>query len=435
MFADGDLMKYFLKVLNLWKIIFSLVFVIMLCTFIFTLLQPSEYTAVSEVLILPSQSNVTLDARFVTNNASLATDVTSRRNALVALAQNYEIAKQVNSQLPEEFSKDNPNHIANMISTSIMGDLLSIKVTSVNKTEAETISTLWVNAYVTMINRLYSQDDDLINDLERQKIEAQKNYDLAQLSLEDFIENNNIIETTNQISVTSLLLQDAELHTTRMYSQYMQDIRDIDLLLTDFQTLHELLLENGGNDVADKVAIIGLKNRIAEQYDSNINLELANLDLLDSIDASPESIANTIDSLIKRKQFLSDKANLFLQNAYSAYTNDAETSNKTSQDYIRYINSLTKELETQKSQYNILLRARNTALETLNIIQNKIIERKIAHEAPNTQVRYISTMLKEPASPIKMGALYSAIVGFISFTVIVLVVLLYVIGKDKMILK
>ncbi len=138
--AEIDLRPYVLALIRRWRVILLVVVVAMIGAILIAASLPLNYTASADILILPSQSQSAFDPRFVTNNTVLGTDISSRRQSLVALATSQALEDQVRAQLPSDLASAASGSLARRISVRADGDLLHLETSASDPQVAQVLA-------------------------------------------------------------------------------------------------------------------------------------------------------------------------------------------------------------------------------------------------------------------------------------------------------
>jgi uncharacterized protein involved in exopolysaccharide biosynthesis len=234
-----DLRPYVRALVQQWRVIAIITIVATIGGLIVAMARPAVYTAKSDVLILPSRTQLAFDPRFVTSNSTLGTDIASRRQALLALVLSQVIEESARTKLPPALSSEpyQRGSLAGRISVDAEGDLLHISASSPDQDNAQAVADAWAQAYVRSVNDLYGVNSSLIVQLEMQQADAEKRYSETENELEAFISGSSIVRLSDQISMTAELLQTSREGTRQLYEQYLTQARDLESALYDAEPL------------------------------------------------------------------------------------------------------------------------------------------------------------------------------------------------------
>ena len=164
-----DAGKYFTMLAGQWRTILAATLVCALIGAAIAFIAPSPFEATSSVAIVTTRTDVQFDQRIKTVSSDSATPSDSRRNALLGLVGNTDIALKIGSK----------------------GDLILIKVQDRDPALAAEIATFWSHEYEKYINEIYSgTPDDYLKSIKAELDRAKSEYDTSQKDLEDYLANS-----------------------------------------------------------------------------------------------------------------------------------------------------------------------------------------------------------------------------------------------------
>jgi hypothetical protein len=378
------------------------------------------------VLILPSRSQLTFDSRFVTNSSGLGTDITSRRQALMALATSPALEERVLPNLPAEIAgnEDRPGDLARRIQLDVDGDLLHIGASAADAQSAQTLALAWGKAYVQAVNDLYSREPELVGDLETQLGEAQKRYDDAQLQLASFVGSSTIVQVGQQISMTTELLDESRAGTQSLYAQYLSQARELEATLLSAETLRQQVAAGQTEGLANSLASLALRARAIGDVKLPIDLRFDDPGALaQSANVTLADLDSLIGILRQRRDALMEQSQLLAQAVGSGEKGEGGLTPSLRDVYTQRLSQLNQQYEQQSSQLKLLTQRRDLTLESLSILQRKLDEQRVALGASEVQVRFISAVVEPPRSALSRMILYGIVAGFIGLVVSTLVII------------
>src|SRR5262249_45747614 len=135
-----DLRPYFLALIRQWRTIAVIVTLAVLGGALVAFVLPPSFTASTDVLILPSRSQLSFDLRFVTDDAVPNPDASIRRQSLVAMASSEALEALVRDKLPAELASQKPGALAGRIQVRTDGDLLHIEAGAADAQNAQALA-------------------------------------------------------------------------------------------------------------------------------------------------------------------------------------------------------------------------------------------------------------------------------------------------------
>lgn len=409
-----DLRPYFLALVLRWRLIIICAISLAVIGGIVPLVSTTTRSATSDVVIIPSSSQVTLDARFQTTG-SLATNPAAQRLGLINLASSRTLAEQVVKDLGDTtLSADALYAQVKVVSTS---DLLQITVSNPDPDLALRIAQAWGKAYETLVINVYGgsqfRTDLLISEIDL----AQQRYDQAQTALEKFLASSQSIKVQQQIANLNDLLGGSRASQQQLYADYLSRSHYVELILQDAQTLRDQADTQGTSAFANSFASLMLRVRIVNS--STPIFQMAAADLA-SIETNPGNLSANLDQLIKalahrRDQLLAQSnevANAITSGGMIATGLDAATR----QRYIDQVADLNSTYEQLQAQQSTLTQKRDLARDALTLLQRKRAEMEVAQGSPQVEVRFIGASIA-PFSRMSRTILYAGVAGILGLLV------------------
>ena len=408
-----DLRPYFLALVLRWRLI-------IICAISLAVIggaasfASTTRSATSDIIIVPSSSQVTLDARFQTTG-SLATNPTAQRQGLINLASSRTLAEQVVKDLGDTtLSADALYAQVKVVSTS---DLLQITVSNPDPDLALRIAQAWGKAYETLVISVYG-GSQFRTDLLTSEIDlAQQRYDQAQTTLEKFLVSSQSIKVQQQIANLNDLLSGSRASQQQLYADYLSRSHQIELILQDAQTLRDQVDTQGTSKFANSFASLMLRVRMVDGSSPVFRLTAADLA---SIETDPGNLSVNLDQLIKalahrRDQLLAQSnevANAITSGGMIATGLDAATR----QRYIDQVADLNSTYEQLQAQQSTLTQKRDLARDALTLLQRKRAEMEVAQGSPQVEVRFIGASIA-PLSRVTRALLYAGVAGVLGLLV------------------
>lgn len=408
-----DLRPYVNVLIQRWHVIALAVIVAMIAAMLMAISQPQVYTATADIIILPSQSQLTLDSRFVTNNASLATDVASRRQSLIGLASSPVLEEYTRLLLTGSLLEAKPGSLARQIKVTAEGDLLHIEAQNTDPQKAKQLADAWAKSYTKLVNELYNRPNDLLNELENQLADAQQIYDIAQQEFESFIGSSDIIQLTQQISSTIQLLNEADASVSLLYAQYQAQSRALEATIQDAETLRQQLVDGNISEVGNNLALLALQARVIGEIQLPVELRFDDPNMLfgaNSITAT--DLTRFIKILQQRRSELLSQSLQVLQSLQDTQETATGIPSDIQKSHLQRLTQLYQQLEQQNAKLRMLSLRRDQAFDRLSLIQNKLNEQHVSLGTSVTQVRFINSVVKEPRSMTIQVLLYALLAAF-----------------------
>lgn len=421
-----DLRPVFYALLRRWKFILACAVVLALMAIVVTLLlRPSGTTVSAEVMLLPTRERIQFDPRFVTEDTSTIANPTTQRNALVALASSSLLEAQVRAALPATASEAYaPGDLFDLVTIQPDGDLIRFTTSDTDPDWATTLVTTWATEYVRLVNQVYSRDIAAIGDLEVQQAEARQAYEAAQSELETFVSANNILRTEQEISATLALLEEAEVANQQLYRDYLDRVRELDLLILDAQTLRRQLAAGQAGGIGESLAALGLQARAAGVEDLPFDLQL---NAAGELNVDPAALAGSLDALIanlqERRAALAQIAQEFAQSLVNGEADTMAMTTALRSEYEQRLADLSRTLEAQQSTERLLTQQRDQALQSIFVLQSKINEQLVAQGATQVDVRLVGVAPQPAPSLLRSLVLNTFIAGFVGLFLGVFLVL------------
>lgn len=212
-----DLGRYLFPIFLRWKAVVASVVALALAGLGLSFAVPASYEAVASVAIVKTRTDVQFDPkiRTIQPDDAGATVNDTRRNALIGLVSNTEIAAKAAQQFGDrliETERDPARLLQRVKGDSVVrGDLILIKVQHQDPRLAADIATFWAREYENLANSLYAGTSPEYLRLIRTELDrAKRDMDAAQKTLTDFIGENDIDALRLRIAAQARVLDSLE---------------------------------------------------------------------------------------------------------------------------------------------------------------------------------------------------------------------------------
>jgi capsular polysaccharide biosynthesis protein len=235
-----DLRKYIDILIKRWReiIVIALVVIAVAAAGVLALrmVQPPVYQADATVAIVRTQTQVNLDDRFTTSSSQPgASDVGSRRGALLGLVYSGSIAEHVAAELYEQLDSryQDPATLLEQIDAQLgteggrttQSDLIVISASADSPAMAAAIANAWARRYVLEVNRIYGQvPDEMIASVQSELDQAQLAYEQAQRALEQFLTTSPLNALQREVQETQQAIAALQTANSTALSSYIDEI-------------------------------------------------------------------------------------------------------------------------------------------------------------------------------------------------------------------
>ncbi len=410
-----DLRPYVLALVLRWRLIIICAISLAVIGGIVPLVGTATRSATSDVVIIPSSSQVTLDARFQTTG-SLATNPAAQRLGLINLASSRTLAEQVVKDLGDTTLSANALYAqVKVVSTS---DLLQITVSNPDPDLALRVAQAWGKAYETLVINVYGGSQFRIDLLTTEINLAKQRSSQAQTALEKSLVSSQSIKVQQQIANLNDLLSGSRASQQQLYADYLSRSHSVELILQDAQTLRDQADTQGTSAFANSFASLMLRVRIVGSSTPAFQMTVADLA---SIETNPSNLSANLDQLIKalahrRDQLLAQSnevANAITSGGMIATGLDAATR----QRYIDQLADLNGTYEQLQARQNTLIQQRDLAAEALSLLLRKRSEMEVAQGSPQIEVRFIGASIAPLISQFDRALLYASVAGILGLLV------------------
>lgn len=327
---------------------------------------PPEYEATAGVVVLKARTEVEF-APNIRTDLGQDVDIQSRREALQTLVTSRTLAAQIIEQLGDRLPADQRrvDALLDSVSSTLNGDLLTIKVTNKDPDLAAEIANAWVDTYTTYVNPLFSDVAQRPETLAPQVQDAEQTYQDAEQTLVQFLADNQIERLQRDVN-------DLQQRVNKRYG----DLRELDNLIDDAGALRTQLERGSASSISttfgNSLAAVFLRARtFTVQSDAQLNTQLQ---------LDPAAWANSPQDAASWQREL--------EALLSTLESRREALAQLVQDnqWEERLLSLQSDLERQRAREKELTDARDLTWDTFTSLRRKYAEVKVATEAPDLQV-------------------------------------------------
>ncbi len=416
-----DLRPFLRSILARWWAVLLVAAGAALSGIIIALLAPSAPIARADVLIISTTSQLNLDPRFTTRDATLLTNVNFQRQALISLATSSSVEQAVAQELIAQgrFSAaPEPGELLNRVRVSSQGDLIVISAEGSNATDAVVLAETWARAYERLVAEVYTRDVAGDALLATQITEAEQRYAAAQAEYEALIGQGALVQTEQQIKRVQELLDSSRLAGTALYNTYLLRAQELDLILSDAQALREQVTAGSSDSLSDGIALLTLRARAAGGEMLPVQLSFADAEsVARSSTAALDDLEGLITVLQAQRDLLITEAETL---GGTLSTASGATRGLGATEGARYETELAALLQRQEQllgERARLTQSRDIAFTSLEVLKRKADEQQIAQTTPQIAVRFVDATIQAPASNLLRIAT-SAILGSVAGLVV-----------------
>jgi capsular polysaccharide biosynthesis protein len=447
-----DLSKILLPLFKRWRLIVGLALLGTLAGILFTFISPSRFEATSYVAIVNTRTEVQFDQRIRTLSPDDVGSVNdARRNALVGLAANADIARKAIERFGPRLTtlEQDPAELLKHVKgeTITRGDLLLIRVQQPDAQLAAEIATFWAQEYETLVNGLYSgNSQQYLEAVRSELVRARTSADATQEDYRKFLAESRVDELRLKISDRAKLLDSLEairtsgslasLGRTQTALEEVNAVsaaqQRIGRLRAIAQSMRDQVNEGGDAAAASNaIPLINLKLEVynvaavrttraggldegttsqanrtqpnaerASPQESSVALPGTSLQIqtqADAVGTTAEAQVRDIDALLKSLDTLEKALVAAGQRASASGANTAGLVDVANPDLDGMITKTAAELrearaelDDQEQRLARLRQARDTGVSTLTSLNNKLAELEVSNAVSNREVRFVS---------------------------------------------
>ncbi len=396
-----DLRPYLVAVIRRWRLVVVSIVMVGIVAVLLAMILFRSHTATADILIAPVRSQVSFDSRFVTTDPFQYAAATSRQETFKSLANSLLLEQRVLPQLPPELIPETykPGALASDVDVKVMGDLLRLSFSAADPQNANTLIEIWSRTFVQMVDELYVRDQGILEEIEREVTSAQQRYAEAQRELENFIGTSEMVQLEQRIEVMRQLLAGSRNANQSLYNEYLDQAQRLEIILGDAQTLRDQGDAGVSENLANSLATLALRARAVGNIQLPIQLQFGEPAALARSDtATLDDLDNLIATLQQRRREL---IGLSQELAHAIVNRESDVSGlepATQAEYEQQLAALQQQYEQQVARKTFLTQQRDIAFDSLQILQRKLDERRIAQGASQSEVRLIGTTVEPPRS-------------------------------------
>ncbi|WP_298820666.1 lipopolysaccharide biosynthesis protein [uncultured Chloroflexus sp.] len=380
-----DLKPYLLALLRRWWIIVGVAIGSALIAGVSAVPRTPTVFASASLLIIPANTQITLDSRFTSRDSLLFTTTTNQREALLALARDVTLEQRVAEALGREYRA---NELLSKLTFTTDGDLLRITARAETNDEAQQLVTVWAQEYARMVNETYTRDTTSFEMVQQQLTNALQRYYAAQAALESFIAQGQITEADQDVRRLNDLINSSRTAGTDLFRDYLLRSNDLEQILRDARLLRERL-DNQPEDevnIADALAALLLRIRNLSDQDSNRPILQLDSSLANSVSVTVADLDRLIDALEAEQSAVRSEAARLSELPLEELSPEA-----TKQLYQRLADAQAR-LEQLNGRQRDLVRNRDVAFDLVNVLMRRVEELRLSDAAPQVSVRYLGTV-------------------------------------------
>lgn len=407
---DLDIRPYLAAVLRRWPLVLGAGLLAALVVAGLAMAQPQLSRGRSSVLIVPTVSQVTLDPRFTTRDATLLTNATFQREALITLASSGALEARVADDLG--IAPLVPGALSAQVQVESDGDLIWFTASAADPQQAVRLAESWARTYELMVAELYSRDTSGEALLNQQIADARQRYSDTQAELERFVAGNDLVQLELQIRTYERVLEVSTTAALDSYSDYITRTQTLDLVLADAQTLRAQVASGESNDLTSALSSLALRARSAGIGQLPVQLRFDDPAVL--VSDQPAILADLdtfIATITRQRADLLAAAETITQALLDGTQEAGGISPELQQSYLSALPDLRRRYEQLSAEERRLTQSRDIAFASLEVLQRKRDEQQIAQSSPQISVRAIGATAAPPSSQLVGVAVRSVIGG------------------------
>lgn len=408
-----DLRPYLWALLRGWKLIIGAALIAVAVAVVIVLLQPEQYEANAQLLIAPTTSQVTLDSRFETRESPLIANPTFQRQALFDLAKSPILEARVAEELG--LATYEPGELLEQVEVSSTSDLISIAVSNPDPAAAAELADTWARTYERLVNELYTGAEAEAKQVAAEYRDAQQRYEDAQRELESFLNEGGLVAADQEVKRLEGLLDGSRQAQQMLYTQYLSRTQELNLILEDARIVREQAGTADGDSLADSLAALALRSRVAGGAQLPVELRF---DSGESFAQGREATRADLEQLIEVVQRERDRLVAETERLGAAIAaGDGSAVGLTPETRAAY----ERELAVARSTYEqlralqqFLTQRRDIALTSLEVLQRRSDDLRLAQATPEVNVRYVGSGLVSPPSLLRSLLISVALAGILA---------------------
>jgi capsular polysaccharide biosynthesis protein len=415
-----DLRPYLFALLRRWWLILALMLVCALPLALYAGLRPRPPQSDATLLIIPSNSQVTLDSRFITRDDVVSTNQSFQRQALLGLAESSALEQRVAADLGITLKVI--GELRNRITVTTEGDLITITAKGATDADALSLAEAWSRNYERLVLETYSRDTAQAAVTTEQVREAEVSLEEAQAELDQFIREGELVRVGQRLARVDDLVESMRQADVLRYTETLTRTREIEQLLFDARLLQDQVVSGSSDQLADSVASILLRSRMTGDRPNYLFVQVNPGDGNDR-----EAILADLEVLVAVLERQHETLISEAERLGNVLVGDGSEAGNLSMEQRRAYEQEAAELQAAYSalqgRHDLLVQQRDVARSTLDVLQLKAEEQQIARSVSQATVRYLGAGIRPDAVGLVSVAVYGvagAMIGFLIGVVIVL---------------
>lgn len=420
-----DLRPYLLAIVSRWRWIVLAAIIAAATASAISLLGPPTYTAAATVFLRATHSQVTLDPRFVTNEAI---DAGAHRQGLLALAK----SNLIQAQIPPETLKslvsagDVVGELASRIGVKANGDLLIISADAPTPEQARTLVDAWAAGFVKYANALQGNANVSTNGTE-QVHTATERYATAERAYEQFLGTSHLYELQQRIAATSGVITNTQKAMQTSHTAALANVQRLESVLRDAEALRGEIAAGSSIGPSQKLATLLLRARASGGERLAVQLQVGQFGTPGN--GEGVTVAN-LDAFIRALQMqIADNRTNATKIAAALTSNtlgsDSGVAPEQQAAYYTQLLDLRRQLEAEEGKRRLLEQERDVAIEGLQVVRRKLAEEQVAAVRPDAEVQ-LAGKAQLPDRPSSRHTLLLGVAGGLAGALIAIVGVLLV---------
>ena len=418
-----DLRPYLQSLIQRWWLILLIAALAAITALVMSLIQPRKYEAVATLLLTRSRTTLSLAEQFPTVNEPA--DPASRMSAILAIVQSDSIAQTIFQRVKIRLPKNikTLQDFKELMSVSSQGDALLFSATSESPTLAAEIANAWANQAALAVNQAYRGEQPLA-DIQNQSVEAQKQYQEAQASLEAYLQYSQVDVLSKKVQESQAVYDTLAGNRAWQISYYDDRIHNMEKLITQTEALKSQLQRGNrsvAGDLGDALAVLDARASSLGINQSKMTMDLQMTDLSALKDSSVNYVAD-LDALIEQAKEEKGKAEATLNSLVRDVTQGQ--SPEQFNEIAANLRALQTQLEKENAHELNLINDRDTAWKAYQALLQKKTEIESAPKVSNAVT--LASSAVQPDKPTSRGTvrnvLVAAVLGLIVGVFIVLAI-------------
>lgn len=254
-----DLRPYIQALFKKWWLMVILAIMGAILGFIISQVPADRYEATAIILLTKQTSKLSLASQFSTTTE--ASDIRSRTDTIITIAESDAIALQVMEAIKDQWPNSEELSLEafkKMIQVEAQADTLVLTSAAPSSTSAEALANTWAQILINTINQAYSGEQPL-EIVQTQLQVAQVDYENAQTTLEEFLQNSQIEMLEQKFEVLTSFYNELGNDRSTIFNYYKNRKNDMLMLEVQAEGL-KAQLERGNRstagDIGDALAVL-----------------------------------------------------------------------------------------------------------------------------------------------------------------------------------